>query len=73
MPLNKDGKLCGNGRHYKQYCFTTQDIAELLDLSISRVRHLIAEGKLSPTLKGIMFHINPINLSLNDKVNGGKE
>lgn len=42
------------GKSSKKFYYTYKDIAELLDISVDRVRHLISEGKLNPTLKGIV-------------------
>lgn len=48
---------------------TYQDIAEKLHISISRVLHLIAEGLLTPTQKGVEdYRALKKHLSLNDKI-----
>ncbi len=54
--LNQDNHW-NKGRSYKKFNYTYQDIAEVLGISVSRVRHLISEGKLNPTLKGIVEYI----------------
>ena len=38
---------------YKKFYYTYQDISELLGISISRVRHLVADKTINPTLTSI--------------------
>lgn len=60
---------------YKKFYYTYQDIAELLGISISRVRHLVSDKTLNPSLTGLFKYIqhkkeltSSKTISLNDKV-----
>jgi len=45
-------------RSYTKYYYTYVDIAEVLGVSVDRVRHLKSEGKLEPaSLKSIINYI----------------
>ena len=63
MPRNKEGKPCGTGGHQKKFTFTYTDISELLDIKEYKVRRLVSEGKLTPTLKGIIEYNEPFEVS----------
>lgn len=48
MPINKEGKLTGTGRHDTKYTYTLRDIAKVTGYKLSYLYKMKQQGLLNP-------------------------